>query len=103
MVTFCIYDYDNHSYLIENVEHNREDIKAISVTLLTGDEIVTLYWNDGSCTEYDEGDDMRLMDCYDGGYVIVTEEGINRWLDWEPPTNIAKYATIGYLRRDDFV
>lgn len=101
MVVFKYYDYNNQPNLVEIVEHDRKDIKAISVTVLTGDEIVTLYWNDGSCIEYDS--DNRLLDYYDGGYVILTEEGINRWLDWEPPTDISKYATLGYLRMEDFV
>ncbi len=101
MVVFKYYDYDNRPRLVEDVNHDKKDIKAISVTILSGDEIVTLYWNDGSYIEYDESD-TRLLDCYDGGYVILTEEGINRWLDWEPPTNISKYDTLGYLRMEDF-
>lgn len=101
MISFNYYNYDNKSYLVEDIEHNREDIKAISVNVLSGDEIVTLYWSDGNYIEYDESDD-RLIDYYDGGYVIRTNEGINRWLDWEPPTNISKHATIGYLRMEDF-
>lgn len=54
-----------------------ETVKNMSITVLSGDEILTVSYKDGTEKEFDPSDD-RFWDFYDGWYVVYDEdEGVN--------------------------
>ena len=68
-------DYENKKIDID-FDFNLEDIKVAVISVVTGDEILKVITNDGKLYEFDSCD-YRLMDFYDGSYVII-EDG--KWV-----------------------
>lgn len=54
----------------------------INVLILSGDEIVTINYEDGTFEEIDSCDDGRLIDYYDGQY-MVPKHLLQQWIALE--------------------
>lgn len=90
-----IYDYDNRKTII-NVQ---KEIFALVVIILSGDEIVTILFKDGTFETHDSCiDSFRYHNFYDGKY-IVTKDNIEKWNKMEFENNGFQYS---YLRRIAF-
>jgi hypothetical protein len=54
-----------------------ETIKEMDITIMSGDEILTVYYKDGTEKEFDSCN-YRIWDFYDGLYTLYSEdEGVN--------------------------
>lgn len=54
-----------------------DDVDRLFVTVITGDEIISVMLNDGTVKEFDSailGNNLRLMDYYDDQYVVSKPE-----------------------------
>jgi hypothetical protein len=78
-----IMDYDGEQ---TNVKLDIDKVERIVVEIVTGDEILQVYYQDGTCS-YFESSDCRMADYYDYSYTLYdTSRGINlfnnpRWLN----------------------
>lgn len=54
-----------------------ENIDYIHVLILSGDEVITVWYKDGECKELDSSQ-WRLADYYDGEYDVPSEQ-IEKW------------------------
>ena len=50
-----------------------ENIEEMDILILTGDEILTIYYDDGDIKKFDSSDD-RLRDYYDWEYTLYDKE-----------------------------
>ena len=89
-----IYDYANEETEITLPD---KEIKQIRVEVITGDEIVTIFFKDGTLSTFDSSD-ARCMDFYDGSYTVEGEQ-IKKWIDFETD----ECSTISYDRMYDFL
>lgn len=87
-----IYDYNDHATEIELEKH----VKMIFVTVITGDEIISIIYEDGSTSCYDSSS-CRRRDYYDGHYVVNSDQ-IEEWANMEIPEDRA----MSYARLDRF-
>lgn len=90
---FDIYDYDDQPTTIDLKD---KDVKRLEVEMVTGDEIVTVVYADGSTESFDSSN-CRLTDYYDGEYT-VEEDRITEWVESAKPV----HSTIAYTRLDRF-
>ena len=86
---FNIYDYNNRPTKIDT---GNKKIKELEVLVLSGDEIVTIRYEDGSEEMYDSSY-TRCIDYFDDKYT-VTKENIRKWIRSAMSTN----ETISYNR-----
>lgn len=93
MRTMRIYDYANHP---TDVELKDENITAIYVAVKSGDEFVTVVYEDGQRAVFDASA-TRCIDYYDGEYKVQGDE-IERWLHYQPK----KTGTASYERLAEF-
>lgn len=70
-----IYDYLDKE---TTVTLKRKPITAILVVVCSGDEIVTIYYEDGFCERYDSNPLSRWSDFFDCAY-LVRPERIKEW------------------------
>ena len=92
-MTITIYDYADKPLELELPD---KKIKYISVTVLSGDETGTVYFEDGSRVNFDASD-CRIQGFYDGSY-IVNGENIEKWINFN---NWDGY-TKSYCRQEMF-
>lgn len=86
---FNIYDYDNQP---KEIDTGDKEINFIHVTVLSGDEVITIHYSDGTIEDYDSSEN-RLIDYFDGSYDI-SQEKLSEWLESANDTN----GTISYNR-----
>lgn len=89
-----IFDYGDRWH---DCELKPINIIAISVTILSGDETIDVYYEDGT-VEYFDSCDNRIENHFDGNYVVMGDE-ITKWF------NFKKYLghnDIAYKRQGDF-
>lgn len=86
---FNIYDYDNQP---KEIDTGNKEINFINVIILTGDEVITIYYSDGTFENYDSSKD-RITDYFDDSYV-VSKENLAKWLESANDTT----GTISYNR-----
>ena len=67
------YKGDRYNYQIENFE----EVDSIQVTVISGDEVVEVRYENGNTVIFDCGEG-RLIDFYDGSY-IVPKKKIETW------------------------
>lgn len=89
-----IFDYQNK--LVE-IELRNVKIVAISVTILSGDETVDIYYEDGKVNYFDSSE-SRHTSFFDGNYVVLGDK-IDEWLKWNKFLN---YSYISYKRQEMF-
>jgi hypothetical protein len=87
-MTIDILDYKDRIRKVDVGE--LDEIKKMFVNVVTGDEILTVEYNNGSSVDFDSSDDRR-RDFYDGNYTIY---------DKETGTNILEDQ--GWLTRDHY-
>lgn len=64
----------------------RDDVVALHVSVLSGDEVATVVFSDGSTEKYDSAtDNPRIENRFDGDYTLTTDREIKRWLSIIPP------------------
>lgn len=90
---FKIYDYDNKATTIETLD---KPIQSILVTILSGDETGTIYFEDGSNQLFDASE-CRSTDYFDGAYVIAGNE-VDKWNSINP--HVIKNEAKSYKRYD---
>ena len=74
-----ILDYNNER---TNLSIDLTKVDEITVTILTGDEVIDILYLDGTSDHYDSSD-ARITDYYDGSYVPYSiRRGINYYNDW---------------------
>ena len=66
-----IRDYSDKQ--IPVVIENIEDIVKIQIEILTGDEVMTVIYKDGTSQEFDSSGN-RILSFYDGKYTITVEQ-----------------------------
>ena len=89
-----IFDYQDNPVEIELIN---DKIVAISVTILSGDETVDIYYEDGKVNHFDSSE-CRHTDFLDGNYVVLGDK-IDEWLKWN---QFLKYNSISYKRQEIF-
>ncbi|MDO5304118.1 MAG: hypothetical protein Q4E87_00920 [bacterium] len=70
---------------------------AISVTILSGDETVDVYYEDGT-VEYFDSCNNRIDNHFDGNYVVMGDE-LNEWFRF---TKFLGHNDISYKRQETF-
>lgn len=93
---FKIYDYNNEA---TEVDVNGKTIDHITVIVLSGDEMVKVFYKDGTNEEFDSSG-CRNMDYFDGMYELHGTE-LFKWLTCEPDIKDDD-CTISYERLRDF-
>ena len=88
-----IYDYENQA---KDIKLPDKEIHMISVIVLSGDEIVTVSFSDGSFEKHDSSG-YRITDYFDGAY-DVTGDRIKDWMNYKPSGK----RTCSYERMDRF-
>lgn len=74
------YDYDDKKvYITLNNGHTIDDIRFIIVTILSGDEVLDIHYNDYEYQHVDCGTN-RIRDYYDGSYIVESTD-IPKWLE----------------------
>lgn len=74
------YDYDNKKvYITLKNGHDMDDIRFIAVTILSGDEVLHICYNDYDYQHIDCGTN-RIRDYYDGSYIVEPAD-IPKWLE----------------------
>ncbi|MFQ7593417.1 MAG: hypothetical protein ACLRKZ_05205 [Acutalibacteraceae bacterium] len=64
----------------------RDDVAALHVIVLSGDEVATVVFSDGSTKKYDSAlDNPRVENRFDGDYTLTTDREIMQWLSLTPP------------------
>ena len=71
--TIKIYDFLNEEKIIPITK----PIDSIEVSVISGDEIITINYKDGTSENHDASDD-RYLDLYDGFYVVF-EDQLEDW------------------------
>ena len=62
-----LFDYDENVKTFDIGELN--DIRMINIMILSGDEVASAYYKDGSTARFDSSN-VRMIDYYDGEYCI---------------------------------
>lgn len=92
-----IYDYDDKVREVEIPDDKH--IKAIYVTIWSGDETGFMLFAEGGCVDFDASD-SRYASYYDGQY-IVDGDNIQKWLNWTP-THGEYLLPYSYMRQMTF-
>ena len=71
-VTFKLKSYDNE--ITEFTLNKAEEVKHIVLLTLTGDEVVYVFYNDGTRKEFDSSKTFRNMNLFDDVQVLTLEE-----------------------------
>lgn len=90
-----IYDYANKAV---EVDTQGKEIDHIHVTVLSGDEIVTVYFQDGTKIRKDSSN-CRVQSFYDGEY-DVDKENLKKWQNFKFVDT--EFSTRAYSRMRAF-
>lgn len=74
-MTMTVFDFENREVKIELPD---KPIKAISVTVLSGDETGTVIFDDGATVDFDASY-WRICDFFDGSYTVIEEQVLIGW------------------------
>ena len=86
---FNIYDFKNEP---TEVELKCRAVSRIYVSVITGDETISVLFSNGSIKEFNSSD-TRVVDIIDGTYVLKGNR-IRKWMEYEPTGD----GTISYER-----
>lgn len=89
-----IFDYND---IKRSVELKPIAIIAISVTILSGDETIDVYYEDGTVEHFDSSDN-RIEDRFDGNYVVLGD----KLKEWYRFTKFLGRLDISYARQEEF-
>lgn len=72
-------DYAGHKYPTRIDLDHLDNILQIEITVMTGDEIATVLYGNGTVVEFDSSCNApRALDFFDGKYCLYLVNGINR-------------------------
>lgn len=74
-----IYDYDDYPFTVDIGE--LEEIKELDVDVITGDEILTVWYTDGTIARFDSSR-TRMLAFFDGCYVVENNQ-IEEWANFK--------------------
>lgn len=81
----------------------RDDVVALHVSVLSGDEVATVVFSDGSTEKYYSAPDHPKTDGrFDGDYTLTTDREIKRWLSITPPCEtciLSSYKRLEFFTR----
>lgn len=86
---FNIYNFENEP---TEVELKCRAVSKIYVTVITGDETISVLFSNGSIKEFSSSD-SRVVDTIDGTYVLKGKR-IREWMEYKPKEN----GAISYER-----
>lgn len=89
-----IFDYKDK---VHPVELKSCGILAISVTILSGDETIDVYYEDGT-VEYFDSSDNRIEDRFDGNYVVLGD----KLKEWYKFSKFLGRLYKSYARQEEF-
>ena len=89
---FKIYDYANR---LTEIDTGNKEIESILVEVITGDEIVTVTFTDGTMKTYDSSID-RNTDYFDGSY-YVSKSDLDKWINYVNVIGIISYGRMQYM------
>ena len=91
---FKIYNYKNHSLrILEPID----DIASINVDVICGDEVITIFKNNGEVMRFDSSEPVTGT-TLDGSYSITDKETLHKWINY--PNTIKD--NISYNRLKEF-
>lgn len=94
-----VFDYNNNAVEVKfPANKTDDDIAAIFVQVLSGDETGHVIFKDGSVCKFDAGHGSRIVG-YDDGRYYVTGDAVADWLSfigWHTP------GTASYIRQELF-
>lgn len=91
-----IYDYANR----ETEINTKEDIEKIEVIVISGDEIIKIFFLDGTFEKFDSSK-SRIINYFDGEYTIETEK-IDKWINFNfNSENIKSYQRLEYFEKEN--
>lgn len=93
---FKIYDWKNKA---KEIDVGDREINSIKVEVITGDEIITINFNDGTSLNYDSSN-VRNIDYYDGEY-SVNKDNLDKWINYKMYKNTStpiSYKRIDYMK-----
>lgn len=76
---FNIYNFENEP---TEVELKCRAISKIYVNVITGDEIITVLFSNGSIKKFSSSN-ARIVDDVNGSYILKGKQ-IREWMDYEP-------------------
>lgn len=76
---FNIYNFENEP---TEVELKCRAVSRIYVTVITGDETITVLFSNGTAKEFNSSD-TRVVDNIDGTYILKGNR-IREWMEYEP-------------------
>ena len=96
-----IYDFLNEEKIISITK----PIDSIEVSVISGDEVITINYQDGTSENHDASDD-RYLDLYDGFY-IVFEDQLEDWSaigldDLDEDDDYISYKRLEKFTLEDF-
>lgn len=86
---FNIYDYNNQP---KEIDTGNKEIDIINVTVISGDEVITIYYTDGTSESFDSSEDRRI-NYFDDSYIIFQKD-LSKWIKSANDT----HGTISYNR-----
>ena len=89
-----IYDYANNAVKIELSDNK---IICINVVVVSGDEVISVVFEDGTVRYFDASNSRCINFC--DGFYTVSGDNIQKWLNFDP-TGI---DTVSYKRHSMFM
>lgn len=86
---FNIYDYNNQP---KEIDTGDKEINLIDVKVISGDEVITIYYTNGTFESYDNSED-RCISYFDDSYIVFKKD-LSKWIKSANDTN----GTISYNR-----
>lgn len=97
MIKVNVYDFDNKKTAVKLPIKSREEIEAIFIVVLSGDE-TGFFKIKGGDSVYFDSSDCRHIGYFDGAYLVMDPEAINQWIDFP----VSSDETISYERARKF-
>lgn len=94
---FDIYDYKGKATKADT--HNKE-VRQLLVQVLSGDEVVTVDYGDGTNETYDSSNN-RFINRFDGSY-SVTLEDLQEWIAYGVSRANSNSENLSYKRMYEF-
>ena len=93
---FKIYDYENKP---TEFDTGNKEIESILVKVITGDEIATVIFTDGTKKTYDSSTD-RITNYFDRSYG-VSKSDLDKWINYVTGTDTISYGRMQYMEGKD--
>ena len=94
---FDIYDYKGKA---TKVDTNNKEVKQLLVQVLSGDEVVTVDYSDGTNETYDSSNN-RFINRFDSSY-SVTLEDLQEWIAYGVSRANSNSENLSYKRMYEF-